>query len=317
MSGGGPDSDLDSDEEDLEAEEDAGGDGDEEEKKDGDGEEKDGEEKKDGDGEEKKDGDEGGDAEEKKEDEERPAEEPKELSKAEKKKLAAKKEKEEKAKAKKEAKEAAKKKKEKKKKKLTKEEVEELKKKKKAERIKRDALKAKAYAESPEGRSSILDDTSVNDDFLVDAADDWHRPRNRVLVPKVGKFDIHWPDGQPAPILLSVPAFRPNELPHPDIARLLKAPKADSGSGRFVRGGRRQIGWVLFEMPSKRWPRVLLRLPCYVSEEVVAMSHLEASDFGSPWNPLNNDYYRHPEDAFAQPKEQTTQLGGFLGKKKS
>ena len=38
---------------------------------------------------------------------------------------------------------------------------------------------------------SIMDDDDTN--FLVDAADDWHRPRNRVLVPNIGKFDIHWP----------------------------------------------------------------------------------------------------------------------------
>ena len=111
--------------------------------------------------------------------------------------------------------------------------------------------------------------------------------------------------------------FIPTVGPHPDIQKLLKRPDASWG-GAMVRPGRKQIGWILFEMPSKRFPRVLLRLPAYVSEEAMAMSHIAETDFASPWNPLNNDYYRHPEEAFhyGDGQQNGSKMAGFMGKSK-
>ena len=86
------------------------------------------------------------------------------------------------------------------------------------------------------------------------------------------------PSSAPAPATALAPPFAPPAPP--------------------PRNRRKQVGWILFEMPSKRFPRVLLRLPAYVSDEAMAMSHIEPTDFASPWNELNNDFYRHPAEMF-------------------
>jgi len=106
----------------------------------------------------------------------------------------------------------------------------------------------------------------------------------RINLPRVGRFDVQWPEGVVEPYTVSFPAIKPAKILRDDVASLIEPPSDSAATSPLAR--RYQFGWVLVLMheASPSGKSVYLRLPAYVSHKQRALGTLDPNDFASPYS---------------------------------
>ena len=160
------------------------------------------------------------------------------------------------------------------------------------------ALRASVLDEAKEEAAALM--AGVDSDALSEAAEE----HQRILLPRIGKFDVEWPSKSVETFNISFPAIKPAKVVREEVLSLIEMPsESDSPMAR-----RYQFGWVLVEMheTSPNGSKVFLRLPAYVSHKQRALGSLDPDDFASPYS---NRLHGHSAEVAAA----ATAAGGASG----
>jgi hypothetical protein len=116
----------------------------------------------------------------------------------------------------------------------------------------------------------------------------------KILLPRIGRFDVAWPPNAVEPFNVSFPAIKPVKHLREEVQTLIEIP-SDNNTSISPMARRYQFGWVLVELlePSPSGKKVYLRLPAYVSHRQRALGTLDPDDFASPYS---NRLHRENED---------------------